>query len=118
MASFSGQLQVIRFANHYQAFWYAVGKFGIAGISFPIVLILGWIYLTRLNQYREITRLTAQYPAFQQYTQLMKAGQTVTTTQGTFLVLKLANSHQMKVGESYIHHKKDNHIYVPIKLNE
>lgn len=112
------QVKVIRFENSHQAFWYALGKFGITGMSLSIVIILGWIYFTNLNQYQEITRLISQYPTFQQYVQLMKAAQTTTTTQGTFLVLKPSNRTQMMVGKSYIYHKKDNLIYVPIKLNE
>lgn len=111
-------VQIIRFENNYQAFWYALGKFGIASMSLPIVIILGWIYFTNLSQYQEITRLISQYPTFQQYTQLMKVAQTTITTQGTFLVLKPSHSNQMRVGKSYIYHKKDNLIYVPIKLNE
>lgn len=112
------RVKVVRFDNNHQAFWYAVGKFGIPGISLPLFIILGWIYVTNLSQYQTIVRLIDQYPAFKQYAELMKVAQTTTNPQGTFVVLKPTESAKMAVGVNCLYHKNERLVYVPIMLNE
>lgn len=110
--------KVICFENERQAFWYALGKFGIPGISLPLLIIFGWIYFTNLTQYQTILRLIDQYPTYKQYAQLMKTAQTTTTPQGTFMVLKPTEKTKMVVGVHCFYHANKRLIYVPITVNE